>query len=137
MATGHTPCGIAIPQSFTNAPIDLPLIRAFLPKAEALGFDSLWVQEQILSDSSILEPISLLDYAAALTTKARLGTSVLLTAIRNPIHLAKSLATLDQLSQGRLIVGVGIGGPQSREAVFGLSGERRSRQFVEIGRAHV
>lgn len=131
MTTGHTPCGIAIPQSFTSAPIDLPLIRAFVAKAEALGYDSLWVQEQILSDSSILEPISLLDYVAALTTKPRLGTSVLLTAIRNPVHLAKSLATLDQLSQGRLVVGVGIGGPQSRESVFGVSSERRSRQFVE------
>ncbi|MBI3249340.1 MAG: LLM class flavin-dependent oxidoreductase [Deltaproteobacteria bacterium] len=131
MATGHPPCGIAIPQSFTNTPIDLPLIRAFVPKAEALGYDSLWVQEQILSDSSILEPVSLLNYVAALTAKVRLGTSVLLTAIRNPVQLAKSLATLDQLSQGRLIVGVGIGGPQSRESVFGLSSERRSRQFVE------
>jgi alkanesulfonate monooxygenase SsuD/methylene tetrahydromethanopterin reductase-like flavin-dependent oxidoreductase (luciferase family) len=56
---------------------------------------------------------------------------VLLTVIRNPIQLAKSLSSLDQLSQGRLTVGVGIGGPQSREEVFGLSSERRSRQFVE------
>jgi len=48
-----------------------------------------------------LEPVTLLAYAAALTSKVRLGTAVLLTVIRNPVQLAKSLASLNQLSQGR------------------------------------
>jgi probable F420-dependent oxidoreductase len=124
------PCGIAIPQAFTSS-VDIELIRKFVSRAEALGFDSLWVQEQIISDSAILEPVTLLTYVAALTSKPRLGSSVLLTVIRNPVQLAKSLATLDQLSHGRLTAGVGIGGPHVPERVFGVSGERRARRFVE------
>lgn len=131
MATGTIPCGIAIPQSFPTGPTDVSLIRTFCQRAETLGYDSLWVQEQIITDAPILEPITLLTYAAALTTKARLGSSVLITVVRNPIQLAKSLADLDQLSQGRLIVGVGVGGPHVPEAVFGVSSEQRARQFVE------
>src|SRR5271170_6430535 len=131
MAVGNIPCGIAIPQSFANPSIDAGLIRQFLPRAEALGYEGLWVQEQIIGDSPILEPVTLLTYAAALTSKPHLGTSVLLTVIRNPVQLAKSLASLDQLSRGRLIVGVGIGGAHVPEAVFGVSSERRGRRFIE------
>ena len=123
-------CGIAIPQTFTGS-VDIELVRKFVSRAEVLGFDSLWVQEQILSDSAILEPVTLLTYVAALTAKPRLGSSVLLTVIRNPVQLAKSLATLDQLSHGRLTAGVGIGGAHVPEHVFGVSGERRARRFVE------
>lgn len=125
------PCGIAIPQTFASSPIDLQLIRDFLPRAEKLGYESVWVQEQILGDCSTLEPVTLLTYAAALTSKLRLGSSVLLTVIRNPVQLAKSLASLDQLSRGRLTVGVAIGAQQVREQVFGLSSEHRARRFVE------
>jgi len=128
---GNIPCGIAIPQSFANPSFDADVIRHFIPRAEALGYEGLWVQEQIVGDSPILEPVTLLTYAAALTTEARLGTSVLITVIRNPVQLAKSLASLDQLSHGRLIVGVGVGGPHVPEAVFGVSSERRGRRFVE------
>ncbi len=131
MAVGHVPCGIAIPQSFANAPVDVTLIKGFVSKAETLGYDSLWVQEQIISDIAILEPVTLLTYAAAVTAKLRLGTSVLVPVIRNPVQLAKSLATLDQLSQGRVIVGVGIGGPHVPEATFGVSNQRRVRRFIE------
>ncbi|HVB78385.1 MAG TPA: TIGR03619 family F420-dependent LLM class oxidoreductase [Candidatus Binataceae bacterium] len=131
MAIGNTSCGIAIPQSFAAPSIDAGVIRRFLPRAEALGYESLWVQEQIIGDFPILEPVTLLTYAAALTTKPHLGTSVLITVIRNPVQLAKSLASLDQLSHGRLIAGVGIGGAHVPEAVFGISGERRARRFVE------
>ncbi|HTY56786.1 MAG TPA: LLM class flavin-dependent oxidoreductase [Candidatus Binataceae bacterium] len=125
------PFGIAIPQVFLNSPIDLELLRKFIPRAEALGYDSLWVQEQIIGTPSILEPVTLLTYAAALTSKMRLGSSVLLTVVRNPVQLAKALATLDQLSHGRLTVGVGVGGKHVPEAVFRVSSEKRGRQFVE------
>jgi len=131
MSTGNIPCGVAIPQSFANPAIDAAMIRQFIPRAEALGYEGLWVQEQIIGDYPILEPVTLLTYAAALTTKPHLGTSVLLTVIRNPVQLAKGLASLDQLSQGRLIVGVGIGGAHVPEAVFGVAGESRGRRFVE------
>ena len=131
MTIGNIPCGIAIPQSFADPSTDAGVIRRFLPRAEALGYEGLWVQEQIIGDAPILEPVTLLTYAAALTSKPHLGSSVLLTVIRNPVQLAKSLASLDQLSRGRLIVGVGIGGAHVPESVFGVSSERRGRRFVE------
>lgn len=136
MATGNTPCGIEIPEVFANRPVDMQLIRNFLAKAETLEYDSLWVQEKIVGDFPMLEPVSLLTYSAALTSRLRLGTSVLLTVLRNPVQLAKSLATLDQMSHGRLTVGIGIGGGIGRrlplnEAIFGYSSERRVRRFTE------
>ncbi len=136
MASGKTPCGIEIPQVFVDTPVDMQHIRNFLAKAETLGYDSLWVQEKIVGDFSMLEPVSLLCYAAALTSRLRLGTSVLLTVLRNPVQLAKSLSTLDQMCKGRLTVGVGIGGGIGRhvpvqESIFGFSNERRVRRFME------
>jgi probable F420-dependent oxidoreductase len=128
--TSRTPCGIAIPQTFSSVSVDVDFIRRFLSRAERLDYDSAWVQERIVGDYAVLEPVALLTYAAALTSRLRLGTSVLLTALRNPVQLAKSLATLDQLSQGRLTVGVGIGG-HVPESIFGLSGEQRALRFVE------
>jgi probable F420-dependent oxidoreductase len=125
------PCGIAIPQVFTEGAVDVPWLQTFLSRAEGLGYDSAWVQEQIVGSVSVLEPVTLLTYAAALTRSLRLGSSVLLPVLRNPIQLAKSLASLDQLSQGRLTVGVGLGGQTDRYPAFGISPERRVRRFVE------
>lgn len=127
---GKTPCGIAIPQDFMTGPVDMELIRDYLGRADSLAYDSLWVQEQIVGTVPILEPVTLLAYAAALTSRLRLGTSVMLTVLRNPVQLAKSLASLDQMSHGRLTVGVGIGGHVS-EAIFGYSSQHRVRRFVE------
>ena len=128
--TAHTPCGIAIPQAVSSSPADVGFLRRFLSRAEMLGYESLWVQEKILGDYPFLEPVSLLTYAAALTSTLRLGTSVLLTVLRNPVQLAKSLSSLDQLSQGRLTIGVGIGG-HVPESIFGLSSEQRALRFIE------
>jgi probable F420-dependent oxidoreductase len=130
MASGNTPCGIGIPQDFINRPVNMQLIRDFVQQAEALGYDSLWVQEQIVGEVPILEPVSLLTYVTALTHRVRLGTSVLLLVLRNPVQLAKSLSSLDQMSQGRLTVGIGIGG-HVRESIFGLPSEHRIRRFIE------
>jgi probable F420-dependent oxidoreductase len=130
MATGKTPCGIAIPQ--TSASAEVRFLADYLGRAEALGYDSVWVQEQILGDSPMLEPITLLAFAAALTSKVRLGTSVILPITRNPIHLAKALSSLDHLSEGRLTLGVGMGGPHVPEPAFGISKEHRARRFVEV-----
>jgi len=131
MAKGRTPCGMAIPQSDGARPIQAPFLQQFLKRTEALGYDSVWTQEQILSDAPILEPVSVMTYAAALTSRVRIGSSVLLTVLRNPIQLAKSLSTLDHLSQGRITVGVGIGGPHVQESVFGAYAGKRSRRFIE------
>jgi len=124
-------CGIAIPQDCIEDPLDIPSLHTYLARAEALGYESAWVQEQIVGAVPILEPLTLLTYAAALTRRLRLGTSVMLTVLRNPIQLAKRITSLDQLSQGRLIVGVGIGNPRPEDTAFGIPLERRARRFVE------
>jgi probable F420-dependent oxidoreductase len=100
-------------------------------RAEKLGFHSAWVVEQILGSIPSLEPVELLTYAAAVTERIRLGSAVLLTALRSPVHLAKSLATLDHLSHGRLIVGVGLGGNPNVYPAYGISAERRAARFAE------
>ncbi len=123
-------CGIAIPQVFTDSDVDMTFVRDFVQRAEALNYESLWVQETIVSDFPILEPVALLNYVAAITSKVRLGTSVLLTVLRNPVQLAKSLSSLDQMSKGRLTLGIGVGG-HVPEKVFGYSSELRARRFVE------
>ena len=128
--TGSTPCGIAIPQTFTTDTVDLKHLRDFLERAETLGYESAWTQEAVLSNFQVLEPLSLLSYASALTSRMRLGVSVMLTTLRNPLHLAKELSSLDHLCAGRLNVGVGSGGHVD-EAIFGYSKERRIRRFVE------
>ena len=68
---------------------------------------------------------------AAATQRIRLGVSVLVTTVRNPVHLAKQLGSLDHLSKGRLIVGVGLGGRTEQYPVFGVPPDRRVGRFVE------
>jgi probable F420-dependent oxidoreductase len=129
--TSRVRVAAGIPQAWTTGGIDRPRIRRFLERAEALGFESAWVVEQVLGTLPCLEPVQLLSWAAALTSRIRLGTAVLLTPLRSPVHLAKSLATLDQLSGGRLDVGIGLGGNPKIYAAFGISAARRVARFNE------
>jgi probable F420-dependent oxidoreductase len=129
MARRDVKFGIAIPQAFHQEPVDVSLIERFLKKADSAGYHSVWVQEVI--DASLLEPTSLLTYAAALTQNLQLGTAVLLTTLRSPLQLAKTLSTLDQLSRGRLIIGVGLGSNTQIYPAFGLSADRRLRRFID------
>jgi probable F420-dependent oxidoreductase len=129
--TSRVPLAVSIPQTFPSGPVDVERIRRFLSRAEALGFQGAWVVEQIVGTIPSLEPIELLTFASAVTTRLRLGAAVLLTALRTPLHTAKSLATLDQLSGGRLDVGVGLGGQPVVYPAFGLSAERRAARFAE------
>ena len=133
MATGNTPCGIGIPQDFIDRPVNMQLIRDYVQKAEALGYDSLWVQEQIVGDVPILEPVTLLTYVAALTSRVTAGYLGDAHRLRNPVQLAKSLSSLDQMSQGRLAVGVGIGG-HVPESIFGYPSEHRVRRLSRVCR---
>lgn len=125
------PLAVSIPQTFPAGSVEVDRIRRYLARAEALGFTGAWVVEQVIGTIPSLEPIELLTYAAATTTRLRLGAAVLLTALRSPVHTAKSLATLDQLSGGRLDVGVGLGGSTAVYPAFGLSAERRAARFAE------
>jgi probable F420-dependent oxidoreductase len=123
--------GIAVPQIFEEEPAGAAGLRDFVTRAERLGFESLWVQEQILGSVATYEPVELLTFAAAHTTRVRLGTAVLLTVLRNPLHLAKALATLDQLSGGRLVAGVGLGAGQERYPAYGIEAADRVARFTE------
>jgi probable F420-dependent oxidoreductase len=85
--------------------------------AEDMGFDSIWVTDHLLVPRTLdiiyrdnmLEPIALLSHLAAVTQRVRVGTSVIILPYRHPITVAKMLATIDQLSGGRLIFGAAVG----------------------------
>jgi probable F420-dependent oxidoreductase len=127
------PCGIELPQVFFDGPVDMEHVRNFAVRAEDLGYDSLWLQERIIGDVKMLEPVTLLSYVAAITSRLKLGTSVILLPLRNPVQLAKAYATLDVMSNGRAVMGVGLGGGHlgSHENVFGYTREGRVTRFTE------
>lgn len=123
--------GLALPQVFaTGAAVDPAALARFCAAAEAGPFDSLWTLDRIAGPVACLEPLALLTFAAAHTRRLRLGTAVLLSAFHSPLVLAKSLATLDQLSGGRLDVGVGFGGGEPDEG-FGFPRSLRTRRYQE------
>src|SRR5215468_4326578 len=93
---------ISIPQFVADGTFDPAAFKAYMARAETLGFDSAWTQEQILGSTPHLDPIEILTYAASCTERLRMGCAVFVTPLHSPVHLAKSLSTLDQLSRGRL-----------------------------------
>ncbi|MCI0437531.1 MAG: LLM class flavin-dependent oxidoreductase [Chloroflexi bacterium] len=125
------PCGIAAPQIFMDGVVDMGLVRAYARRAEELGYHSLWTQEQIIGNTPVLEPVNMLSYLAAVTERIRLGVAVLVLTTRNPVHLAKQLSTLDQMSSGRLIAGVALGGRPAHYRLLDAPTELRARHFVE------
>ena len=103
---------------------------------EQAGLDSVWVGDSLMAKPR-MEPLSILSALAARTTRVRLGTAVLLPALRHPVLLAQSLTTVDLISGGRLVIGAGVGGAfnsdQKREWVAaGVSAEGRAHRFEEI-----
>lgn len=122
---------IAIPQFVSDGTFNPAALRTYLTRAEALGFESAWTLEQVLGAKPVLGPIETLTYAAACTERLRIGCAVFVTPLRNPVHLAKSLSTLDQLSRGRLEVGVGTGGQGRMFSAFEVDPERLVTRFVE------
>lgn len=118
---------IAIPQTYS----DPARIQRFLRRAEELPFIAAWCIEQVIGTAPVLESVTTLTYAAAVTKRLRLGIAVLLIAQRNPIDLAKALSSLDVLSNGRLIVGAGLGASTQHYPAYGLSLEGRVTRFRE------
>ena len=118
---------IAIPQTYS----DPARIQRFLRRAEELPFIAAWCIEQVIGTAPVLESVTTLTYAAAVTKRLRLGIAVLLIAQRNPIDLAKALSSLDVLSNGRLIVGAGLGASTQNYPAYGLSPEGRVTRFRE------
>ena len=122
---------IAIPQFYADGEFDPAAFQAYLGRAEELGFDSAWTQEQLLGAWNQLAPIETMTYAAACTRRLRLGCTVFVSTLYSPVHLAKSLSTLDQLSRGRIEIGVGTGGPGRPFAAFGVDPRRYVARFTE------
>ena len=108
-------------------------------KAEELGFDALFVNDHVIVDDSqrselwrnVYDPMVVLSYVAARTSKIKLGTSVLIMPYRNPIVTAKMLATLDQMSGGRVIAGVGSGWNQAEYDALGEPFRQRGSRTNE------
>ena len=100
---------------------------------EALDVDSLWVSDRLVSSGLILEPITFLSYIAGRLRKMKLGTSTLVLPTRNPIVLAKELATLDFLSRGRLFPAIGLGSEESKDLqAIGVSKRERAGRADEM-----
>jgi probable F420-dependent oxidoreductase len=122
---------IAIPQHVPGGAFDPSAFRDFMAHAEALGFESAWTQEQVLGDMPNLGPLETMAYAAACSERIRLGCAVLVSTLHSPIHLAKSIATLDQLSRGRIEIGLGSGGRYRAFAAFGVDPATFVSRFTE------
>jgi probable F420-dependent oxidoreductase len=114
-------------------------IIASAKKAEALGFDAVFVNDHIIVDGSArsapwtntYDPLVALSFIAANTTRIGLGVSVLIMPYRNPIASAKSLATIDRMSGGRLIAGIGVGWNEAEFNALGVPFHQRGARTTE------
>jgi probable F420-dependent oxidoreductase len=117
--------------AFVNpAPLTKPEnVVNFAKKCEAMGLHTMWTIDRIAYDN--LEPLTILAAAAGSTQKIRIGTSVLLPGLRHPALLAKTIATLDFISNGRLTLGVGFGSRENDFTAVEVPYEGRGSRAVE------
>src|SRR6266404_1238723 len=102
------PLGVALPHR-SPEPVDIAAVRHVAQRAEAMGFRDLWVTENTLDHVFCFDPVVVLTYAAAVTNRIRLGASVVVMAVHSPLMIAHQWACLDYASNGRAILGVGLG----------------------------
>src|SRR5947199_4610878 len=110
-----------------------PGIEATIAEAERLGFDSMWTAEAYGSD--VLTPLA---WWGAKTERIRLGTAIVQMSARTPTATAMAAMTMDHLSGGRFILGLGVSGPQVVEGWYGMRFEKplaRTREYIRILRA--
>ena len=108
-------------------------IRRVALEAEAMGYHSVWVSEHIVVPyeaevrfgKGYYDPFGVLAYVSAITERVLLGTSIIVLPLRDPLHLAQMAATVDQLSGGRLILGVGVGSTEEEFRAMGARWEER------------
>ena len=132
---------------FTDPQVLIP----FVQKAERLGYESVWTAEHVIipkhydsvypynpsgkvpfrPDAAIIDPLVALTFIAAATTRLRLGTGVNILPQTNPLYLAKWASSIDHLSQGRLMLGLGIGWLQEEFAAIGVPFARRGKRSDE------
>jgi alkanesulfonate monooxygenase SsuD/methylene tetrahydromethanopterin reductase-like flavin-dependent oxidoreductase (luciferase family) len=131
--------GIVLPMNDADSPgaVSWPRVRELARFAESGEIDSLWVYDHLIfripneAEDGIHEAWTLLTAIAAVTERAELGTIVLGTGFRPPALLAKMAATLDEVSQGRLILGIGTGWHEPEYLAFGYPFDHRVGRFEE------
>lgn len=121
---------ISIPQLDTDG-FDAPGVKAYLARAEELGFEGGWVMEQTIGPTPLIAPLELLAYAAACTERLRLGVAVLVSSLHDPLQLAAAITAVDRLSHGRLDVGVAPGGGFRKFSAFGVDEKTFVSRFTE------
>ena len=112
-------------------------IKAFAREVEELGFDSLFITDHLFAAKrfysvAFLEPLTALAVAAGVTERVRLGTSILIMPLRNPVLLAKELATLQFLSDERVILGAGVGWNEYEYEAVGVKKSERGKRTDEM-----
>lgn len=121
------PVGLGLPQvGSTAGDADHAALAAH---ADELGFGTLWLSE--LTTTPVLDPLVLLGHVAASTRRARLGIAVVLSALHAPLRLANQLATIDVLSNGRLVAGLGLGSNPDLYPRYGLDPARRLTRYLD------
>ncbi|MGV9802093.1 LLM class flavin-dependent oxidoreductase [Mycobacterium sp. NPDC003449] len=126
---------IALP-TFADPGTEIPDILSIARRAEALGFDGIWAGDHLSTGAPFLESVVALSAAAAVTERLRLGFGVLLPALRPQAWVAKQVGSLQTLSGGRVLLGVGVGGAPAVEwAAAGVPMSGRGRRTDEMLRA--
>src|SRR5215472_13527417 len=121
--------GMSLPHRSPDT-VDMAAVRQVAQRADSLGFQDLWVTENTLDHVFCFDALSILTYAAAITSRIRLGTAVVVLPIHDPRLLAHRAATLDYVSNGRAILGVGLG-REHHYTQFEVPEEARVRRFRE------
>ena len=121
-----------MPGAFGQGGEDPQYLRKLVTVGDAHGYDSIWLSDRIVSDKFSLEPMVALSMVAAYSERLKFGTSVLAMPLRNPVVLAKQIATLDFLSRGRFFLAVGLGQEEPEEyEACGVSKEGRAPRTEE------
>src|SRR5437763_13154089 len=112
-------------------------LRDFARRAEALGYEALWVVEHLLTARGLygtawLSPLETLSFAAGCTERIKLATGILIPPLRNPVFVAKELASLQYLSGGRFELGIGVGWDAHEYEVAGVPLKERGRRTDAI-----
>jgi alkanesulfonate monooxygenase SsuD/methylene tetrahydromethanopterin reductase-like flavin-dependent oxidoreductase (luciferase family) len=123
--------GIELPQVRTSALPSAEELARFAADAEAAGFAGAWVMEPQFGSNLALDPVVTLTVAATATRTIRLGMAVFVLASYQPVRLARAVASLDRLSNGRVIFGVGVGPAGIPWGRFGLRAEERAARTEE------
>ena len=127
---GRVRFSISIHQRDDNG-FDAAGLRAYLQRAEELGFEGGWVLEQVVGPAPLIAPMELLAWAAACTTRLRLGVAVMISSLHDPLQLAATATAVDRLSHGRLDFGVAPGGAFRPFAAFGVDRQTFIASFTE------